>query len=459
MMVSALTRSVLLSLLMSAAGAAASGADIAPGISAGESSTDRPARKLESIALSPPSFAAPPGASQQLAVTGTYRDGATRSLRTVSQTFASSNPSIATVSPAGLVTVVAGALVGATSTITATDKATGISTTLGQATVVTVTTPSPNSVAAATATAIDNPLCTAIQPFYWEIGDQNEVLASASVGTSSTGPIEGSTQFNIASASKMLYAAYVTQVRGAAANLTASDINFLHFTSGYTYMDDSTTLTSTCPPTLTPDTVNECLTLTNAAGFSFAAQNPATVGFFDYDSGHMENHASQDTTLGNVGVKSLGGLVAGELGEGVSFNYTEPLMAGGVSTTATMYGLVLRHILDGSLALHDALGTSPVCTLNSPTCDAILGGTPFPQEAWHFSIGHWVEDNPATNGDGAFSGAGSFGFYPWIDSTKSYYGIVSRNEQYGAYPSVQCGRLIRRAFITGIEQTGTIPTD
>jgi hypothetical protein len=88
-----------------------------------------------------------------------------------------------------------------------------------------------------------------------------------------------------------------------------------------------------------------------------------------------------------------------------------------------------------------------------------LGGTPFPQEAWHFSIGHWVEDNPATNGDGAFSGAGSFGFYPWIDSTKSYYGIVSRNEQYGAYPSVQCGRLIRRAFITGIEQTGTIPTD
>lgn len=253
----------------------------------------------------------------------------------------------------------------------------------------------------------------------------------------------------------MLYASYVTQVRGAASKLSASDINFLHFISGYTNMGDST-LTATCPSTLSPDTVNQCLTLSNSAGAAFAAQDPATVGKFDYDSGPMENHASQNTTLGYVALTSLGPLIAAQLGAGVAFTCSEPLMAAGVSTTASMYALVLRHIMDGSLAMHDALGTSPVCTQNSSTC--VAASTPFPEEAWHFSIGHWVEDNPSTNGDGAFSSSGAFVFYPWIDKTKSYYGVISRYQQSGAYASAQCGRLIRHAFMTGVEQTGAIPT-
>jgi hypothetical protein len=105
--------------------------------------------------------------------------------------------------------------------------------------------------------------------------------------------------------------------------------------------------------------------------------------------------------------------------------------------------------------MNDALGTSPVCTLPSSTCNAVY--TPFQEEAWSYSIGHWVEDNPLTNGDGAFSSTGSNGFYPWIDATKSYYGIISRFSTGGSYPSVQCGRLIRAAFITGVQQTGPLP--
>jgi len=352
---------------------------------------------------------------------------------------------------------VPGAPVGATSTIGATNAASGISTSPQQSTVVTVTTPAADSVAAADATARDNALCAvAIAPFYWEIGDQNGLLASGSVGTSPAGPILGSTVFSIASASKLLYAAYITQIRGTVSNLSPSDIDFLHFTSGYTNMDDSASL-SVCPPTLSPDTINKCLTLTSPSGALYSAQDPATVGMFDYNSGHMENHASQETALGIVGVKSLGPIIDASLGAGVTFNYTEPLMAGGVSTSASMYALVLRNILNGSLTIRDALGTNPVCTLSSSTC--VAGYTPFPDEAWHYSIGHWVEDNPATNGDGAFSSGGSLGFYPWIDKTKSYYGIVSHDHNNAGYPTVQCGRLIRRAFMTGIEQTGTIPTN
>ncbi len=208
--------------------------------------------------------------------------------------------------------------------------------------------------------------------------------------------------------------AYRRRAHHGAGNLTAADINFLHFTSGKTNIPiDSAT--SVCPLTLSPDNINECLTQTNASGASYSAQNPATVGEFYYDGGHMEYHASQFTSLGNAGFQSPGSVVSAQLGSGVAFNYTEPLMAGGVTITASMYAIVLRNILDVGepLALNDALGTCPVCTLESSTCTA--GFTPFTAEAWDYSIGHWVEDNPASNGDVAFNSAGSNGFYPWIN--------------------------------------------
>jgi hypothetical protein len=456
----------LLALLAAAATHAAAGinpADAASDASPSSSNSSDDAlalrdHKLKSIAVSPLTFAAAPGATQQLVVTGTYRGGKERTLNPSDETFTSSNPAIATVSAQGVVAVAAGALVGGTATIGVTDKKTGIS--ARRATVVTATTPSPNSVVAATETAENNPLCSinALTAFYWEIGDQNGPLASGSIGTTSTGPIVASTSLEIDSASKLLYAAYVVQERGAADNLSASDIAFLHFTSGYTNMPENVS-TSVCPPTLSPDDINQCLTLTNASGASYGAQNPATIDHFDYNSGHMENHASRLMGIGNIGVRSLGATIAAPLGTDVAFSYTEPLMAGGVTTTAAMYAQVLRNILnvDHPLAMNDALGMSPVCTLPSSSCNAIY--TPYIQEAWDYSIGHWIEDNPATNGDGAFNSAGAGGFYPWIDATKSYYGILSRDVQSSSYPSVQCGRLIRRAFITGIEQTGTIPTD
>ena len=43
--------------------------------------------------------------------------------------------------------------------------------------------PAANSGTAAAATARNNSLCIAIQPFYWEIGDQDSALASGSLGT------------------------------------------------------------------------------------------------------------------------------------------------------------------------------------------------------------------------------------------------------------------------------------
>lgn len=69
----------------------------------------------------------------------------------------------------------------------------------------------------------------------------------------------------------------------------------------------------------------------------------------------------------------------------------------------------------------------------------------------------------STASDGSFSSPGAFGFYPWIDSTKTYYGIVAREVHNGVLASeeaqrpylqsMNCGRLIRKAWKTGTAVT------
>lgn len=427
-----------------------------------------PAPTLSSIALSPLAVSLAPGGTQQLSVTGTYSDGSTKTLPAASETFTSSDTTVATVSAAGLATVATGAPAGATTVIGVTDSS-GVEASSAASTIITVTAPpaagppTANSTAAATATAKNNQLCSGIAGFYWEIGNEKQVLASGSIGTDSQGdPLTADTKVSIASASKWVYGTYIVQVRGSAAALTANDVDFMHFTSGYTNM--GTTLSSSeCPdPASGVNTVNVCLSQKNPQnGLLYTYRNPATRGKFDYDSGHLENHASLYGGLGDTPVLLLGPKLGQELGADIDFLYTEPLMSGGIYMSGAVYAQILRNILSGALAMHDALGTNAVCTRPSaPGCNAAFSPIP---EGWHYSITHWVEDDPDTAGDGAFSSPGAFGFYPWIDATKTYYGILSREaaqvgggEQSG-YASAQCGRLIRRAWVSGVEQTGALP--
>jgi hypothetical protein len=61
-------------------------------------------------------------------------------------------------------------------------------------------------------------------------------------------------------------------------------------------------------------------------------------------------------------------------------------------------------------------------------------------------------------GDGAFSSPGALGFYPWIDASKRWYGILARRapgpEGNQGYLSARCGRQIRKAWITGVPVLG-----
>jgi hypothetical protein len=194
-----------------------------------------------------------------------------------------------------------------------------------------------------------------------------------------------------------------------------------------------------------------------------STQNPATIGLFDYDSGHMENHAYlAGTPLATTNYANFGPVVGAALSPNITLAYSQPYPPGGIYTDSNNYGLFLRSILSGSLYMNALLGQDAVCT-SFVQCPATVAYSPIPA-AWHYSLGHWVEDDPSTNGDGSFSSPGAYGYYPWIEPTKTYYGIVGRSvpAPNGAgleegYASAQCGALIRAAWMTGVVQTGSLP--
>jgi hypothetical protein len=291
-------------------------------------------------------------------------------------------------------------------------------------------------IAAATGTAQSNTnFCQSIRPFYWEMGDRAARMASGSVNAAGNAiSYSANSLMNIASASKWLYGAYVAQKQTGA--LTASDIKFLTFRSGYTDF-------TWCLPT---QNVEQCASYQNNG-----VLNPAHDGKFFYSGGHMQNHAKL-FGLGALGNTALAAEMQAQLGVDIGLSYVLPQPAGGVATTAADYAVFLRKLMDGTLTLGSLLGSNKVCT-NPTTCPAEAVETPVPSsETWHYSLGHWVEDDPNA-GDGSFSSAGAFGFYPWIDADRTYYGIIARQGAAGGgYDSARCGRQLRKAWMTGTVQ-------
>lgn len=286
--------------------------------------------------------------------------------------------------------------------------------------------------AAAETTARTNAACTAIAPFYWEVGDGSGALTSGSVTPPGGTAVTATTTLAIASATKWLYGIYwVQRVRGA---LSAADIKFLTFQSGYTNF-------GICGPAVT---VDACLNARGNGDFDASTEN-----VFHYGGGHMQKHASLNG-LGSLTEGQLAAELVTQLGADVSLGFNSPQPAGGGDMSAQEYAKVLRKVLRGDLLMRDALGSHAVCA-STAACGRLTSSPAPANEAWRYSIGHWVEAD-AQVGDGAFSSAGAFGFYPWIDATRSSYGVISRRGM-GAgagSDSVRCGRLIRKAWATGV---------
>ena len=141
--------------------------------------------------------------------------------------------------------------------------------------------------------------------------------------------------------------------------------------------------------------------------------------------------------------------VSHALGLPAPFAHLQPQLAAGIATNAAVYAGFLQRIMRGELKMAALLGANATCT--NPASCATAVSSPAVGLDWGYSVGHWVESVPA--GDGAFSSAGAFGFYPWLSADKTLYGILARQSLAGGgIDSAKCGALIRKACNAGIAQ-------
>jgi hypothetical protein len=305
---------------------------------------------------------------------------------------------------------------------------------------------SQQQIAAAEATAAGKS-CVAAGSFYWEVGDQSGAAAGGSRGWFVPA---ASTLIPVASGSKLLFAAYVVQYRGGAANLSPAEVGYLRMQQGYTK-----------GPCVRGLNVLSCF---DQLGGS--TQTAADIGKFYYSGGQMQALASLglDQVLRSDTDTELAGAISSGLGlPANTLSYIAPSVSGQAAMSASAYGAFLRRILSGDLLMSQALGADPVCTstatdsAGAPVCPSAVSAPAAPDnQVWQYSLGHWVEKDPLTGaGDGAYNSIGEFGFYPWIDATRTYYGIVARAWALSplAYQNaVLCGQAIRKALINGVAQ-------
>jgi hypothetical protein len=111
-------------------------------------------------------------------------------------------------------------------------------------------------IAAAKTVATTDPRCAAIAPFYWQIGDAHAAITDGSVPSStSTTVYQADSRMDIASATKLVFGAYV--VERYRADLGAIDHRAMTLQSGYV----SLSYTS-CVPS---KTVDDCLAAGNSS--------------------------------------------------------------------------------------------------------------------------------------------------------------------------------------------------
>lgn len=286
-----------------------------------------------------------------------------------------------------------------------------------------------------------------------------------------TWPFAPDKSMPIASAGKWMYSAYVLEARRGVLD-PENDVRYLNFKSGYGKNGTCGVLQSDST------TVANC----------FNSNKPKFANLFDYDSGHMQGHANTKMELGSKTgdystyvytipvVGTLGptiGVVVDPASSGRSLGYQSPVPAGGAYSAPDAYGRFLRNVLDGTLKytlanldtfqvtanpdkVHETwVNYSPLQNIYKVTLTpktAINDAYPGIGVGTSYGFGHWVEDPNPAKVDGAFSSAGYFGFYPWIDRTKTWYGVVARaaagTQTNASLDAIACGVLVRSAWAT-----------
>ncbi|MBU8899621.1 hypothetical protein KRR26_28825 [Corallococcus sp. M34] len=264
------------------------------------------------------------------------------------------------------------------------------------------------------------------------------------------------TEMNIASASKWLYGAYVLEVLQGQLR-PGVDVPFLNLTSTTPVLDASAS--SACKSALS--TVRAC---GKTAGIEepLIQYVPEPPTRFYYHPGHFEAHADFAMGMGFFDGASLALAFQGRLP--LSLSFVSVNLAGGAKTSASEYAKFLRALMRDELKLGPLLGTHSTCA--TAACGNTGYSPWFATEPAHYSLAHWVEPDEGTPWSGGFSSAGLFGFYPWIAKDKGTYLIVAGEhllgvlgqsrttpaEETASGKAVLCGRLIKKAYYTGVVQ-------
>lgn len=172
--------------------------------------------------------------------------------------------------------------------------------------------------------------CKAIGKFYWEIGDKNQKLAS---GTKGLLPPGANSKFDIASASKWMFAAYVYKKRGN--SLSSADIEALTMRTGYNN-------SASC---LLTTTVGGCFNAglgSNKNNLQNGTPDGSGSYKFYYSSGSFQKFAAVDLGLAADNNSALASEMQSYLGGDIAFSFVTPQPAGGVRTDATNYAIFLR---------------------------------------------------------------------------------------------------------------------
>ncbi|HET8708175.1 MAG TPA: hypothetical protein VFM46_17850, partial [Pseudomonadales bacterium] len=235
--------------------------------------------------------------------------------------------------------------------------------------------------------------------------------------------------FQLASASKLAFATYAME-RIKSPN--TDQLQKMQMSAGYGRFN----------PTLCP-VMNSVASCFNAGKNSTLLKGE--IGLFHYGDGH-DNKLAIDLGMGDMGPRKLTEEIQSVLGEDTTFSYAFPDVVGGMQATPAGYGNFMRKLLSGKFVMSSYLGSYPVCT-QPKTCSTSVR-TPL-NRAMHYSLNHWVEDDP--QGDGAFSSIGLYGFYPWISADKQFYGILAMQgvPRIGVPLGLKCGGAIRKAWMTG----------
>ena len=160
-------------------------------------------------------------------------------------------------------------------------------------------------------------LCQNLGDYYWEIGDQSGRLLYGS----SNGTISSDTNLLIASASKLVFAAYIVERKYG--KLSNKEISYLEMTSGY--------------DNLNPVLCSRRLAETPLDCFNTRNNNKITtdhIGEFSYNGGHFQK-LMIDFDLGNLNNSGLTMDLQNILGDDIKISYTSPQAAAGMSSTVT----------------------------------------------------------------------------------------------------------------------------